>query len=89
MAIIRFTNGDPIRSIIMAANHRRIDDKGVLITMRDVDCVAMVTGVLVGAINGVSGFRKDWIEDVLSANTDVYGFDILENAENFYETVYG
>jgi len=88
MAIIRHTNGDPFRSIIMAANHRRVDKDGNLVQLRDVDCVAMITGVLAGAISGVDAFPKDWVKDALSANLDVYGFDIEKNAEDFYQTVF-
>lgn len=89
MAIIRFTGGDPVQSVLMAANHRRVDAEGRLIALRDVDCVAMVTGVLVGAMNGVDAFPKKWVKDVISANEEVYGFNIEENAKNFYRTVYG
>ena len=89
MAIIRYTNGDPLRSILMAANHRTIDENNNLIGFRDVDCVAMVTGVLVGAINGVEAFPKHWVQNVISANLDVYGFNIEQNARNFYTAVYG
>ena len=89
MAIIRYTEGDPVRSLLMAANHRNVDEKGNLVSLRDIDCVAMVTGVLVGAMNGVESFPKNWVKDVISANIDVYGFNIEKTAKKFYKTVYG
>ena len=88
MTIIRHTKGDPIRSIIMAANHRIIDENNTLLYFRDSDCVAMITGVIVGAINGLDAFPKDWIRDVISANIDVYGFNIEQNAKKFYDVIY-
>jgi len=88
MAIVRYTDGDPVRSILMAANHRCVDREGTLIAMRDTDCVAMVTGALVGAINGIEAFPADWVSDAITANKEVYGFDIEQNARAFYETVH-
>ena len=89
MAIIRYTNRDPARSIIMAANHRIVDANENLIQLRDVDCVAMVTGAIVGAMNGLHAFPPEWVENAISANRDVYGFNIEQNAREFYRAVYG
>jgi len=89
MSIIRYVNGDPVRSILIAANHRRIDRDNNLIALRDVDCVAMVTGALVGAINGLDAFPKQWVKDVVTANLDVYDFNIEQNARDLYKVVYG
>lgn len=89
LGIFSYTNGDPVRSILMAANHRLVDEEGNLIRTRDVDCVAMVAGVLVGAINGIDAFPKDWVDAAISANREVYGFDIAQNARDFYHAVHG
>lgn len=89
LAMVRYTNGDPVRSILMAANHRLVDEEGNLIRTRDVDCVAMVAGVLVGAINGIDAFPKDWVDAAISANREVYGFDIMNNARRFASVVHG
>jgi ADP-ribosylglycohydrolase len=88
LACVRFTDGDPVRSILMAANHRRVDGNGDLISMRDVDCTAMIAGVIVGALHGVDAFPNRWVDAVLAANKGVYGIDIEANARRFYEAVY-
>ncbi len=89
IACTHFCKGDVRGSILMAANHRRVDEKGELVQMRDIDCTAMMAGVIVGAINGLSAFPKEWVEKAVAANKEVYGFDIMENAEAFYRAVYG
>ena len=89
LACIRFTDGHPVRSILLAANHRRLDSAGELLAMRDVDCTAMVAGVIVGALHGVKAFPPEWVEAVISANKQVYGIDLEQNARAFYSAVYG
>jgi len=88
LAAIQYHKGDPVRSILAAANHRRVDGDGKLIRLRDVDCIAGVAGAIVGAINGLSAFPKDWVRDVAQANRDVYDIDIEKNARRFYDIVY-
>lgn len=88
LTVIRYHKGETVRSILSAANHRRVDEKGRLIRFRDVDCIAGVTGAIVGAINGIGGFPKDWVRDAAQANKEVYGIDIEKNARDFYTTVY-
>lgn len=87
LTVIRYCKGDPVRSIIMAANHRKIDEEGRLIRFRDTDCIAMVAGTIVGVINGISSFPKDWVTDTIEANKKVYGINIEENAEKFYQVI--
>jgi ADP-ribosylglycohydrolase len=89
LACVRFTDGDPVRSILMAANHRRVDENGELIGMRDVDCTAMIAGVIVGALHGVDAFPDRWVDAILAANKEVYGIDIESTARRFYEAVHG
>jgi len=88
-AAVSFCDGDPVRSIVMAANDRDVDDDGNLVKMRDVDCTAGVAGTLVGALRGVRAFPSDWVADALEANKKIYGIDIEANARRFYEAVYG
>jgi ADP-ribosylglycohydrolase len=87
-AAVYYCDGDPIRSIVMAANDRDLDENGCLKQLRDVDCTAGVAGALVGALHGVKAFPEDWVEDVMKANREVYGIDIEANARRFYEAVY-
>jgi ADP-ribosylglycohydrolase len=88
-AAVHFCDGDPVRSIVMAANDRNVDDDGDLLQLRDVDCTAGVAGALVGALRGVGAFPSDWIGDALKANKEIYGIDIEANAERFDQAVYG
>ncbi len=89
LAIMRFTGGDPVRAVLMAANHRRVDEEGNLVAMRDVDCTGMVSGVIVGALNGLKAWPQEWVDAAVSANREVYGLDIAENARAFHRAVYG
>lgn len=88
LTVIRYCKGDPVRSIILAANHKRVDEEGRLIRFRDTDCIAMVAGTIVGAIHGLSGFPKDWVRDTIEANKKVYDIDIEKDARDFYHAVY-
>jgi ADP-ribosylglycohydrolase len=88
-AAVYFCDGDPVRSIVMAANDRDVDEQGNLLQLRDVDCTGGVAGALVGALHGADAFPSDWVADVLKANKDVYDLDIEANARRFYEAVYG
>ena len=89
MAGLHFCNGDAIRTIVMAVNDREFDENGRFVRLRDVDCTGSVAGALVGALNGAQAFPRDWVDDVISANMQVYGIDIEGNARRFYEAVYG
>ena len=88
MTALYYSNGDPIRTIIMSANDRDLDENGNLKRLRDVDCTAGIAGALVGALCGVESFPQDWVADVLSANKEIYGIDIEKNAQRFYESVF-
>jgi ADP-ribosylglycohydrolase len=89
VAAVHYTHGDPIRSIIIAANDRDVDAQGNLIKLRDNDCTGGVAGALVGALHGIEAFPDDWVRDTLAANKAVYGIDIEHNARRFYDLVYG
>ena len=88
VAAFYFCDGDPLRTIIMAANDRELDDQGGLSKLRDVDCTAGVAGALVGVLHGVDVFPAEWVKDVLRANKNVYGIDLEANAKRFCEVVY-
>ena len=83
-----FSNGDPARTIVMAANDRDIDRNGNLVKLRDVDCVASVAGALVGALRGVEAFPPDWVRNTVEANKRIYGIDLEANARRFCDAVY-
>lgn len=89
LASVRYHRGDPVRSILTAANHRRVDEQGRLVRLKDVDCVAMVAGTVAGAIKGIEAFPRDWVSDVIQANKSAYNLDIERIARNFYNTLFG
>jgi ADP-ribosylglycohydrolase len=88
VAAMYYTDGDPLRSIIISANDRDLDAQGNLIRLRDVDCTAGLAGALVGALHGIEAFPPDWVRATLDANKAVYGIDIEQNARRFHELVY-
>ncbi|NIQ99311.1 MAG: hypothetical protein GTN78_03810, partial [Gemmatimonadales bacterium] len=88
VAALYYSDGDPIRTIVMAVNDRDLDDDGNFVRLRDVDCTGSVAGALVGALNGIEAFPEDWVFDTISANKKAYGIDLESNARRFYETVY-
>ena len=88
MAALYYSDGDPIRTIVMAVNDRDLDEDGKLKRLRDVDCTGGVAGALVGALCGIEAFPQDWVADTLEANKQVYGIDLEKNARRFHEVVY-
>ena len=88
VAALYYSDGDPIRTIVMAANDRDLDENGNLQRLRDVDCTAGVAGALVGALRGAESFPDDWVRDTVEANREVYGIDLEANARRFCEVVY-
>ncbi len=89
VAALYYSDGDPIRTIVMAVNDRDLDDDGSFVRLRDVDCTGSVAGALVGALNGIEAFPEDWVSDTISANKQVYGIDLESNARRFCDAVYG
>ncbi|GAB4349205.1 MAG: hypothetical protein Kow0099_32150 [Candidatus Abyssubacteria bacterium] len=87
VAALHFTKGDARRSILIAANHRIVDEQGGLVRFRDNDCSAYFTGALAGAGCGLSGLPADWVEKVVKANRELYGIDLLGNADKLAELV--
>ena len=82
-AALRFSGGDPVRTIVTAVNDRTLDTGGELVELRDVDCTGSVAGALVGALRGIESFPSEWVEDTLQANRDVYGLDLEANTHRF------
>jgi ADP-ribosylglycohydrolase len=89
LAAVYYTDGDPIRSIVIAANDRDLDVDGNLSRLRDVDCTGSVAGAIVGALRGADAFPGDWVSDTIAANKQVYDIDIEAKAMRFGEAVYG
>jgi ADP-ribosylglycohydrolase len=81
--------GDPRRAILMAVNHRDLDDDGSFRNFRDIDCTGSICGALVGALapEGIDAFPPEWVSAVVSANKDVYGIDLTDSAERMYAAI--
>ncbi|MFB3879797.1 MAG: ADP-ribosylglycohydrolase family protein [Armatimonadota bacterium] len=88
MAAVYYSDGDPIRSIVMAINDREFDAEGKFKRLRDVDCTGGIAGALVGALHGVEAFPKDWVAEVIAANRKVNHVDLEANARQLCETLY-
>lgn len=82
-------DGDPRRAILMAVNDRDLDEKGEFQRFRDIDCTGSVCGALVGALADIDAFPPDWVAATISANREVYGFDLEANAERLYQVIGG
>ncbi len=89
LAAIHYTDGDPVRSIVIAANDRDLNEHGKFSRLRDVDCTGSVAGAILGALRGAEAFPSDWVMDTIAANKQVYDLDIEANAARFYKAVYG
>ena len=53
------SKGDPRESIVSAANFGR-----------DCDSIACMVGYVVGALHGIDGLPKSWVQAVMSANPE-------------------
>jgi ADP-ribosylglycohydrolase len=87
IASASFTKGDARRSILIAANHRIIDEEGNLVRFRDNDCTAYFAGAVAGSYAGLSGLPPDWVEQAVEANRELYGIDLLANADRLCAVV--
>jgi ADP-ribosylglycohydrolase len=76
---------DTLTAILIAANHRAVDEAGNLGGFLDVDCYATVAGALSGAMTGTGTLPLTMLADVVRGNTEVYGFDLLESIDRLIE----
>ena len=53
------------------------------------DCTGSVCGALAGALApaGIDDFPADWVAPAISANRQIYGFDIEQNAQRMFDTI--
>jgi len=87
VAAFHRADGDPVRTIVIAANDRGLDEKGGLKALRDVDCSVSIAGALAGALAGPDAFPADWVRDTVEANKKVYGIDLEANAKRLWEVL--
>lgn len=87
LALLTYAEGDPVHALKLVVNHRMVDQGGEIIQTRDTDCLGFVMGAIAGAMFGLSAFPRDWIDAVVDANHQVYGFDLMELAERFSHSI--
>jgi hypothetical protein len=77
--------GDPVRAILIAANHVGIDDQGQPTRYEDIDCYAGLAGALAGALYGAQAFPSATLDQVQESNLVVYGVDLQAGIDRFVE----
>ncbi len=87
-AAVRAAAKDPLRAILIAANHYEIDDRGEPTRYQDIDCYATITGALAGAIYGVEAFPADLLNQVVASNREIYGFDLEQSVARFIDAFF-
>ena len=75
--------GDFERALLLSVNQWELGPGGEPQRMRDVDCIGSITGALCGAYAGSAAIPQRWLAPCRAANLAVYGFDIVQTAENF------
>jgi ADP-ribosylglycohydrolase len=79
-------NGDPLRGILIAANHVGLDDQGQPTRYEDIDCYAGLAGAVAGALYGAAAFPDDMLALVQESNLAVYGIDLESGANRLFKT---
>jgi ADP-ribosylglycohydrolase len=75
--------GDPLRAILIAANHVGMDEDGRPTRYEDVDCYASIAGAIAGAMVGAEAFPADLLRQVIESNKAVHGFDLNRAVDRF------
>jgi hypothetical protein len=81
--------GDPVRAMLIAANHVGLDEAGRPTRYEDIDCYASIAGALAGAISGDEAFPAEIVRQVVESNKVVYGIDLEESVERFVKVFAG
>lgn len=77
--------GDPLRAILIAANHVGIDENGNLTRFEDIDCYGGIAGAIAGAMAGAEAFPAAMLDQIVESNRLVYGMDLEATIERFIE----
>ncbi len=78
-------DGDPLRAMLIAANHVSLDEDGNPVRYEDIDCYASIAGALTGALVGAEAFPADLVAQVVESNKQVYGIDLEDTISRFCE----
>ena len=76
-------DGDPLRAMLIAANHVRVDKDGNPTRYEDIDCYASIAGALAGALSGAEAFPAELVAQVVESNRQVYGIDLEDTIARF------
>lgn len=76
-------DGDPLRAMLIAANHVSVDEDGNPVRYEDIDCYASIAGALAGALSGAEAFPAELIAQVVESNRQVYGIDLEDTISRF------
>ena len=76
---------DPMRAILIAANHVGLDEHEHPTRYEDIDCYAGLAGALGGAIWGAEAFPADALDQVVRSNRLVHGIDLEDTIERFID----
>jgi ADP-ribosylglycohydrolase len=89
VAVCYRADGDPRRAVLMAVNHRDLDDSGAFVRYRDIDCTGSICGAIAGALSpgGIHDFPEEWVSAAIAANRSVYGLEIEKTAQRLYDVV--
>ena len=79
--------GDAFRAMQIAVNHPGLNVQGVPAEdiYQDIDCYGTVVGALGGAMRGVDAYPKEMIDNVISANKEVYGIDLEATIQDYLD----
>jgi ADP-ribosylglycohydrolase len=77
--------GDALRSILVAANHVGLDERGSPTRYEDIDCYAGIAGAWAGAIGGAEALPAAMVGQVVRSNKAIYGFDLETTVERFVD----
>jgi ADP-ribosylglycohydrolase len=79
------SDGEPMRAMLMAANHVSYDESGIPVRFEDIDCYAGIAGALAGAIHGEESLPADLVVQVIESNKIVHGIDLDETLDRFVD----
>jgi ADP-ribosylglycohydrolase len=81
-------SGDPLRAILIAANHVGIDGQGQPTRYEDIDCYAGLAGAIAGALRGAGAFPAGLLAQVQESNLAVYGIDLEAGITRLIKTFF-
>jgi hypothetical protein len=88
MLAVLAADGDPLRAILIAANHVGYDEQGRPTRYQDIDCYAALAGAIAGALYGADAFSDTLLRQVQDSNLEVYGIDLEVDIRRFFNAFF-